>query len=183
MDGFGDCVGVILIVVINWFDILDLVLLWLGCFDCQILVFNFDLVGWWVVLCVYFKGKLMVVGVDFDGLVKWIVGMIGVDLVNVINEVVLLIVWENGIVIIGFVFEEVVDWVIGGLCCKGWIISEQEKKIIVYYEGGYILVVWVMFDIELIYKVMILVCGCIGGYVVVVLEEDKGLWICLEMIV
>ncbi|EUA43867.1 peptidase M41 family protein [Mycobacterium xenopi 3993] len=54
------------------------------------------------------------------------------------------------------------------------MISEQEKKITAYHEGGHALAAWAMPDIEPIYKVTILARGRTGGHAVAVPEEDKG---------
>ncbi|WP_460009598.1 ATP-dependent metallopeptidase FtsH/Yme1/Tma family protein, partial [Mycobacterium avium] len=78
--------------------------------------------------------------------------------------------------------EEAVDRVIGGPRRKGRIISEQEKKITAYHEGGHTLAAWAMPDIEPIYKVTILARGRTGGHAVAVPEEDKGLRTRSEMI-
>ena len=71
---------------------------------------------------------------------------------------------------------------IGGPRRKGRIISEQEKKITAYHEGGHTLAAWAMPDIEPIYKVTILARGRTGGHAVSVPEDDKGLMTRSEMI-
>ncbi|CKW31219.1 ATP-dependent zinc metalloprotease FtsH [Mycobacterium tuberculosis] len=182
MDGFGDRAGVILIAATNRPDILDPALLRPGRFDRQIPVSNPDLAGRRAVLRVHSKGKPMAAGADLDGLAKRTVGMTGADLANVINEAALLTARENGTVITGPALEEAVDRVIGGPRRKGRIISEQEKKITAYHEGGHTLAAWAMPDIEPIYKVTILARGRTGGHAVAVPEEDKGLRTRSEMI-
>ena len=119
---------------------------------------------------------------DLDGLAKRTVGMSGADLANVINEAALLTARENGTVITGAALEEAVDRVIGGPRRKGRVISELEKKITAYHEGGHTLAAWAMPDIEPIYKVTILARGRTGGHAVSVPEDDKGLMTRSEMI-
>ncbi|CKN05978.1 cell division protein FtsH [Mycobacterium tuberculosis] len=182
MDGFGDRAGVILIAATNRPDILDPALLRPGRFDRQIPVSNPDLAGRRAVLRVHSKGKPMAADADLDGLAKRTVGMTGADLANVINEAALLTARENGTIITGPALEEAVDRVIGGPRRKGRIISEQEKKITAYHEGGHTLAAWAMPDIEPIYKVTILARGRTGGHAVAVPEEDKGLRTRSEMI-
>lgn len=174
MDGFGDRAGVILIAATNRPDILDPALLRPGRFDRQIPVSNPDLAGRRAVLRVHSKGKPMAADADLDGLAKRTVGMTGADLANVINEAALLTARENGTVITGPALEEAVDRVIGGPRRKGRIISEQEKKITAYHEGGHTLAAWAMPDIEPIYKVTILARGRTGGHAVAVPEEDRA---------
>ena len=108
--------------------------------------------------------------------------MSGADLANVINEAALLTARENGTVITGAALEEAVDRVVGGPRRKGRIISEHEKKITAYHEGGHTLAAWAMPDIEPIYKVTILARGRTGGHAVAVPEDDKGLMTRSEMI-
>src|ERR1700756_2856740 len=175
MDGFGERAGVILIAATNRPDILDPALLRPGRFDRQIPVSNPDLAGRRAVLRVHSKGKPIGPDADLDGLAKRTVGMTGADLANVINEAALLTARKNGTVITGPALEEAVDRVIGGPRRKGRIISEQEKKITAYHEGGHTLAAWAMPDIDPVYKVTILARGRTGGHAVAVPEEDKGL--------
>jgi cell division protease FtsH len=182
MDGFGERAGVILIAATNRPDILDPALLRPGRFDRQIPVSNPDLAGRRAVLRVHSKGKPIAPDADLDGLAKRTVGMTGADLANVINEAALLTARENGTVITGPALEEAVDRVIGGPRRKGRIISEQEKKITAYHEGGHTLAAWAMPDIDPVYKVTILARGRTGGHAVAVPEEDKGLRTRSEMI-
>jgi cell division protease FtsH len=182
MDGFGDRQGVILIAATNRPDILDPALLRPGRFDRQIPVSNPDLAGRKAVLNVHSQGKPMAPDADLAGLAKRTVGMSGADLANVINEAALLTARENGTVITGPALEEAVDRVVGGPRRKGRIISEQEKKITAYHEGGHTLAAWAMPDIEPIYKVTILARGRTGGHAVAVPEDDKGLMTRSEMI-
>lgn len=182
MDGFGDRQGVILIAATNRPDILDPALLRPGRFDRQIPVTSPDLAGRKAVLRVHSQGKPMAPDADLDGLAKRTVGMSGADLANVINEAALLTARENGTIITAAALEEAVDRVIGGPRRKGRVISELEKKITAYHEGGHTLAAWAMPDIEPIYKVTILARGRTGGHAVSVPEDDKGLMTRSEMI-
>ena len=182
MDGFGERQGVILIAATNRPDILDPALLRPGRFDRQIPVSSPDLAGRKAVLRVHSQGKPLAPDADLDGLAKRTVGMSGADLANVINEAALLTARENGTIITGAALEEAVDRVIGGPRRKGRVISELEKKITAYHEGGHTLAAWAMPDLEPIYKVTILARGRTGGHAVSVPEDDKGLMTRSEMI-
>src|SRR6476660_8474819 len=175
MDGFGERQGVILIAATNRPDILDPALLRPGRFDRQIPVSNPDLAGRRAVFKVHSQGKPIGPDADIDGLAKRTVGMSGADLANVINEAALLTARENGTIITGAAMEEAVDRVIGGPRRKSRIISEGEKKITAYHEGGHTLAAWAMPDIDPIYKVTILARGRTGGHAMAVPEDDKGL--------
>ncbi|CAM3892430.1 ATP-dependent zinc metalloprotease FtsH [Smaragdicoccus niigatensis] len=182
MDGFGDRAGVILIAATNRPDILDPALLRPGRFDRQIPVSNPDLAGRRAILRVHGQGKPIAPDVDLEGLAKRTVGMSGADLANVINEAALLTARENKGIITGAALEEAVDRVVGGPRRKSRIISEHERKITAYHEGGHTLAAWAMPDIEPVYKVTILARGRTGGHAMTVPEDDKGLMTRSEMI-
>ncbi|RZL75776.1 MAG: cell division protein FtsH, partial [Rhodococcus sp. (in: high G+C Gram-positive bacteria)] len=128
------------------------------------------------------QGKPIDQHADLEGLAKRTVGMSGADLANVINEAALLTARENGTVITEAALEESVDRVVGGPRRKSRIISEHEKKITAYHEGGHTLAAWAMPDIEPVYKVTILARGRTGGHAMTVPEDDKGLMTRSEMI-
>ncbi len=182
MDGFDARGGIILIAATNRPDILDPALLRPGRFDRQIPVAAPDIRGRRAILEVHSKGKPLGPDVDLDGLAKRTVGFSGADLANVINESALLTAREGGQVITGVELEEAVDRVIGGPRRKNRIISEQEKKITAYHEGGHALAAWAMPDIDPVYKLTILPRGRTGGHALVVPEDDKQLMTRSEMI-
>jgi cell division protease FtsH len=182
MDGFDARGGIILIAATNRPDILDPALLRPGRFDRQIPVSAPDLLGRRQILEVHSKGKPLAQNVDLHSLAKRTVGMSGADLANVINEAALLTARQNGHVINDAALEESVDRVIGGPARKSRIISEKEKKITAYHEGGHALAAWAMPDLEPVYKLTILPRGRTGGHALVVPEDDKQLMTRSEMI-
>ena len=182
MDGFGPRTGVILIAATNRPDILDPALLRPGRFDRQIPVGAPDLAGRRAILRVHASGKPIAEDADLEGLAKRTVGMSGADLANVLNEAALLTARENGTLISAASLEESVDRVVGGPRRKSRLISEHEKKITAYHEGGHALAAWAMPDIEPVYKVTILARGRTGGHALAVPEDDKGLMTRSEMI-
>ncbi|PYE19960.1 membrane protease FtsH catalytic subunit [Williamsia limnetica] len=182
MDGFGERSGVILIAATNRPDILDPALLRPGRFDRQIPVGNPDIAGRKAILNVHAQGKPIDADADLDGLAKRTPGMSGADLANVINEAALLAARENRTSITAELLEESVDRVVGGPRRKSRIISEHEKKIVAYHEGGHTLAAWAMPDLDPIYKVTILARGRTGGHALAVPEQDKDLMTRSEMI-
>ena len=182
MDGFETKGGIILIAATNRPDILDPALLRPGRFDRQIPVGQPDLKGRQAILAVHSKGKPFAQDVDFLPLAKRTVGMSGADLANVINEAALLTARTHGTQITNAALEESVDRVVGGPARKGKIISEKERKITAYHEGGHALAAWAMPDLEPVYKVTIMPRGRTGGHALVVPEDDKGLMTRSEMI-
>ncbi len=182
MDGFDARGGIILIAATNRPDILDPALLRPGRFDRQIPVAAPDIRGRRAILEVHSKGKPLGPDVDLEGLAKRTVGFSGADLANVINESALLTARENGQIITGVELEEAVDRVIGGPRRKNRIITEREKKITAYHEGGHALAAWAMPDIDPVYKLTILPRGRTGGHALVVPEDDKQMMTRSEMI-
>lgn len=176
MDGFGDREGVILIAATNRPDILDQALLRPGRFDRQIPVTNPDLKGREQILEVHAKGKPFAKDADLKALAKRTAGMSGADLANVLNEAALLTARVGGNVITGDALEEATDRVIGGPRRSSKIISEKEKKVTAYHEGGHTIAAWAMKDIERVYKVTILARGKTGGHAMTAQEDDKGMY-------
>lgn len=86
-------------------------------------------------------------------------GFFGVDLENLLNEVVFVVVCFDKKEIDMSDFDEVSDCVIVGLVKKNWVIFEKECCIVVYYEGGYVIVGMVFDEVEVVYKVIIVFCG------------------------
>ena len=176
MDGFGDREGVILIAATNRPDILDPALLRPGRFDRQIPVTPPDLAGREQILRVHSKNKPLAKEVDVTQLAKRTAGMSGADLANVLNEAALLTARIGGNVITADALEEATDRVVGGPRRQSKVISEHEKKITAYHEGGHTLSAWALKDIERVYKVTILARGRTGGHAMTAQEDDKGMY-------
>ncbi|MEW4990054.1 ATP-dependent zinc metalloprotease FtsH [Corynebacterium sp. 045007] len=176
MDGFGDRQGVIIMAATNRPDILDPALLRPGRFDRQIPVGAPDLKGREAILKVHARNKPLGPDADLTSLAKRTAGMSGADLQNVLNEAALLTARVNGNIITADALEEAVDRVIGGPRRTSKVISEQEKKVTAYHEGGHTLAAWALKDIERVYKVTILARGRTGGHALTVPEDDKGMY-------
>ena len=176
MDGFSDREGIILIAATNRPDVLDQALLRPGRFDRQIPVTAPDLAGRKAILKVHAKNKPLGPDADLDGLAKRTAGMSGADLQNVLNEAALLTARIGGNVITCDALEEATDRVIGGPRRSSRVISEKEKKVTAYHEGGHTLSAWALKDIERVYKVTILARGRTGGHAMTASEDDKGMY-------
>lgn len=101
--------------------------------------------------------------VDFVVIVCGILGFVGVDFVNFVNEVVLIVVCCNFKVVDMVLFEYVKDKVFMGVECKMMMLMDNEKEVMVYYEVGYVVVVVFVDEVDLLYKIMIILCGCVFG--------------------
>jgi cell division protease FtsH len=175
MDGFDTRAGVILIAATNRPDILDPALLRPGRFDRQIVVDAPDLEGRRAILNVHAKGKPLAKGVELEILARRTPGFTGADLANLMNEAALLAA-RRGFKEIGMPnLEEAIDRVIAGPERKSRLISEDEKRVIAYHEGGHALVGHALPNADPIHKVSIIPRGRALGWTLALPEQDKYL--------
>ena len=173
MDGFDVRGGVILIAATNRPDILDPALLRPGRFDRQIGVDAPDLSGRHQILKVHSRGKPMAEHVDLKSVARRTPGFTGADLANVLNEAALLTARLNKMVIDDEALEEAIDRVIAGPQRRTRLMSEKEKLITAYHEGGHALVAAALPGTDPVHKVTILPRGRALGYTMVLPDEDK----------
>ncbi|MEV8509517.1 ATP-dependent zinc metalloprotease FtsH [Actinoplanes sp. NPDC051475] len=182
MDGFDTKGGVILIAATNRPDILDPALLRPGRFDRQIPVDNPDMEGRKAILRVHAKGKPFTPDVDLDSVARRTPGFSGADLANVINEAALLTARNEKRAISNFYLEEAIDRVIAGPERRSRAMSDNEKKITAYHEGGHALVAYALPHSAPVHKVTILPRGRSLGHTLVLPTEDKYTQTRAEMI-
>ena len=182
MDGFDTKGGVILIAATNRPDILDPALLRPGRFDRQIPVDAPDMEGRKAILRVHAKGKPFTPDVDLDAVARRTPGFSGADLANVINEAALLTARKEQRAITNDSLEESIDRVIAGPQRRTRVMSDQEKKITAYHEGGHALVAWALPHAAPVHKVTILSRGRSLGHTLVLPTEDKYTQTRAEMI-
>jgi cell division protease FtsH len=173
MDGFDVNRGVILIAATNRPDILDPALLRPGRFDRQIVVDRPDLEGRKAILAVHSKGKPFAPDVDLGVIARRTPGFTGADLANVINEAALLTARNDAKHITTGMLEEAIDRVIAGPMRKTRVMSEAEKKVTAYHEGGHALVAWALPNTDPVHKISIIARGRSLGHTLVLPEEDK----------
>lgn len=182
MDGFDTKGGVILIAATNRPDILDPALLRPGRFDRQIPVDNPDMEGRKAILRVHAKGKPFTPDVDLDSVARRTPGFSGADLANVINEAALLTARNEKRAISNEYLEEAIDRVIAGPERRTRAMSDKEKKITAYHEGGHALVAYALPHSAPVHKVTILPRGRSLGHTLVLPTEDKYTQTRAEMI-
>jgi cell division protease FtsH len=182
MDGFDAKGGVILIAATNRPDILDPALLRPGRFDRQIAVDTPDMEGRKAILRVHAKGKPFTPDVDLDAVARRTPGFTGADLANVINESALLTARNDKRAITNEFLEESIDRVIAGPQRRTRVMSDHEKKITAYHEGGHALVAHAMPHSAPVHKVTILSRGRSLGHTLVLPTEDKYTQTRAEMI-
>jgi cell division protease FtsH len=175
LDGFDTKGGVIVIAATNRPDILDPALLRPGRFDRQIMVAQPDLAGRKGILRVHARGKPIAPDAELDVIARRTPGFTGADLANVINEAALLTARTNGKQISMAALEEAIDRVMAGPERKSAILSEKERKIIAYHEGGHALVGHAMPNADPVHKITIIPRGRALGYTQALPTEDKFL--------
>jgi len=174
LDGFDVKTGVIVIAATNRPDILDPALLRPGRFDRQIVVDRPDLRGREEILTVHAKGKPIASNVDIKVLARQTPGFTGADLANLINEAALLAARRNREEITLSELEEAIERVIAGPERKSRVMSDEEKKITAYHEGGHAVVGFALPHSDPIHKVTIIPRGRSGGYTMALPTEDKN---------
>ena len=182
LDGFDTKGGVIVIAATNRPDILDPALLRPGRFDRQIVVAQPDLAGRKGILRVHARGKPIAPDTDLDIIARRTPGFTGADLANVINEGALLTARANGKQITMAALEEAIDRVMAGPERKSVLLSEKERKVIAYHEGGHALVGHAMPHADPVHKVTIIPRGRALGYTSALPTEDKFLVTRAEML-
>ncbi|MFY9325686.1 MAG: ATP-dependent zinc metalloprotease FtsH [Candidatus Nanopelagicales bacterium] len=173
MDGFDVSVGVILIAATNRPDVLDPALLRPGRFDRQIAVERPDLKGREQILQVHAKGKPIAVEVNLLDVARRTPGFTGADLANVLNEAALLTAREKKEIIDREIMDEAIDRVVAGPQKKTRLMSEKEKLITAYHEGGHALVAAALPDSDPVHKITIMPRGRALGYTMVLPDEEK----------
>ncbi|WP_428935116.1 ATP-dependent zinc metalloprotease FtsH [Streptomyces sp. ACT015] len=173
MDGFDVKGGVILIAATNRPDILDPALLRPGRFDRQIAVDPPDLQGRLEILKVHQKGKPVAPDVDLAAVARRTPGFTGADLSNVLNEAALLTARSDKKLIDNSMLDEAINRVVAGPQKRTRIMSDKEKKITAYHEGGHALVAAASPNSDPVHKITILSRGRALGYTMVLPDEDK----------
>jgi cell division protease FtsH len=173
MDGFDVTGGVILIAATNRPDILDPALLRPGRFDRQIAVSAPDLAGREQILKVHARGKPLAPGVDLTAVARRTPGFTGADLANCLNEAALLTARTGAVLIDDAALDEAIDRVVAGPQRRTRLMSEHERKITAYHEGGHALVAAALPHTDPVHKITILPRGRALGYTMVLPDQDK----------
>ena len=173
MDGFDVRGGVILIAATNRPDVLDPALLRPGRFDRQIQVDAPDMSGRERILKVHARGKPLSQDVDLAAVARRTPGFSGADLANVLNEAALLTARKGEKLIDNANLDEAIDRVVAGPQKRTRLMSEKEKLITAYHEGGHALVAAALPHNDPVQKITILPRGRALGYTMVMPDDDK----------
>mgnify|MGYP002039502272 FL=1 len=173
MDGFDTNEGIILIAATNRPDVLDPALLRPGRFDRQVVVGNPDIIGREAILKVHAKKIITGPDVKLRTIARGTPGFSGADLANLINESALLAARKNKRVVTMSDIEEAKDKVMMGAERRSMVMSEDEKKLTAYHEGGHAVVALNEEASDPIHKATIIPRGRALGMVMRLPERDQ----------
>src|SRR6476469_2022292 len=175
MDGFDTNTNVIVVAATDRPDVLDPALLRPGRVDRQVILDRPDMKGRLEILKVHIKGKPLDKAIDLQSVAKQSPGFSGADLANLVNEAAILAARRNKKVITTSEFNEALERVVAGPERKSRVISDAEKAIIAYHEGGHALVQRVLPKCDPVAKVSIISRGMALGYTMGLPLEDRYL--------
>jgi len=175
MDGFDTNTNVIVVAATNRPDVLDPALLRPGRFDRQVILDRPDMKGRAAILKVHTKGKPLDKGVEVEGVARQSPGFSGADLANLVNEAAILAARRNKKTIGMSEFQEALERIVAGPERKSRIISDAEKAIIAYHEGGHAVVQRILPKCDPVAKVTIISRGMALGYTMALPTEDRYL--------
>lgn len=174
MDGFADNESVIVMAATNRRDILDPALLRPGRFDRQILVSYPDVKGREEILKVHTRNKPLAPDVSLETIAKSTVGFTGADLENLVNEASLLAARKNRKAITRADMEEASIKVVAGPEKKSKVVTEAEKRLTAYHEGGHAICTYYCKTQDKVHQVSIIPRGQAGGFTMSLPEKDKS---------
>ena len=174
MDGFGANEGVIVIAATNRRDILDPALLRPGRFDRQVIVNYPDVKGREEILKVHARNKPLGFDVDLSVVAKSPAGFTGADLENLMNEAALLAARKGRKAITEADIEEATIKVVAGPEKKSKVVSEKEKRLTAYHEGGHAVATFYSETQDPVHEVSIIPRGMAGGYTLSLPEHDRS---------
>jgi cell division protease FtsH len=163
MDGFEATEGIVMMAATNRPDVLDPALLRPGRFDRQIMVPLPTQDERIAILKVHFRDKKIAPDVDIDVIARGTPGMSGADLANLVNEAALFAVRRGQNVVHAEDFEAARDRVLMGLKRDSMALTEEEKEVVAYHEGGHAVLAYVLEHADPVHKVTILPTGMALG--------------------
>ena len=174
MDGFEGNNGVIILAATNRPESLDPALTRPGRFDRRVPVELPDLKGREEILKVHARGKPIAPDVDLKTIAKSSAGFTGADLENLLNEAALLAARRNLKAITMTEIEEATIKVVVGTEKKSHVMSDREKKLTAYHEGGHAVVTYFCKTQDPVHQISIIPRGMEGGYTMQLPAEDRS---------
>jgi cell division protease FtsH len=175
MDGFDTDTNVIVMAATNRPDILDPALLRPGRFDRRVVLDRPDWNGRQQILQVHVRGKPLAADVELEKIARGTIGFVGADIENLVNEAAILAARRNKKAIAMTDFQEAAEKVMMGPERRSRIITKKEKDVIAYHEAGHALVARLTPGADPVQKVSIVARGMMGGYTLLLPEDDRTL--------
>ena len=173
MDGFDTSTNVIVVAATNRPDILDPALLRPGRFDRRVVLDLPDMNGRTAILGVHSKGKPLDPDLSLEDISRQTPGFSGADLANLVNEAAILAARRGKSDIGAAEFAESVDRVIMGPERRSRVISQREREIVAYHEGGHTLLGHLLPHADPVQKISIISRGMAAGYTRSLPTEDR----------
>ena len=173
MDGFETNEGVILIAATNRPDVLDPALLRPGRFDRQVVVPNPDILGRDQILRVHTRKVPLGPDIDLKVIARGTPGFSGADLANLVNEAALLAARKGRRMVSQLEMEEAKDKVMMGAERRSLVMTDDEKRLTAYHEGGHALIMLTVEWHDPLHKVTIIPRGRALGVTMFLPERDK----------
>ncbi|MFZ3004686.1 MAG: ATP-dependent zinc metalloprotease FtsH [Phenylobacterium sp.] len=173
MDGFDPSEAIIVIASTNRPDVLDPALLRPGRFDRQVVVSNPDIGGRERILRVHMKNVPLAADVDVKTIARGTPGFSGADLANLVNEAALMAARKNRRMVLQRDFEDAKDKVMMGAERKSMAMTEDEKRLTAYHEGGHALLALSVPATDPVHKATIIPRGRALGMVMQLPERDQ----------
>ncbi len=174
LDGFEGAEQVVVMGASNRLQDLDPALLRPGRFDRQMLVPPPDLSGREAILGVHTRGKPLGADVDLRVVARQTSGLTGAELANVCNEAAINAGRRGASRVNQADFDAALERVVAGLQQKK-VLTEKERRILAYHEGGHALMAHLMGSVMELQKVTIVSRGNALGYAFYLPEEDRYL--------
>ena len=175
LDGFEGAEQVVVMGASNRIQDLDPALLRPGRFDRQLLVPPPDLAGREAILRVHTRGKpLNIDDVDLGTVARQTSGLTGAELANICNEAAIKAGRRSDLTINQADFDWALERVVAGLQQRK-VLTEKERRILAYHEGGHALMGHLMGSVMELQKVTIVSRGNALGYAFYLPEEDRYL--------
>jgi cell division protease FtsH len=176
MDGFEATEGIVMMAATNRPDVLDPALLRPGRFDRQIMVPLPTQDERVAILKVHFRDKKIADDVDVDVVARGTPGMAGADLANLVNEAALFAVRRGVHEVHAEDFEAARDRVLMGLKRESMALTEEEKEVVAYHEGGHAVLAYVLEHADPVHKVTILPTGMALGVTQQLPVEERHIY-------
>jgi cell division protease FtsH len=172
LDGFNPTEQVVVMGASNRLQDLDPALLRPGRFDRQMMVAPPDLAGREAILGVHTRNKPLASDVDLSATARHTAGLTGADLANICNEAAIFAGRREAQYVTQADFDNAIDRIVAGLQQKK-VLSDKERRILAYHEGGHALLSYLMGDVSPVQKVTIVSRGQALGYTLHLPTEDR----------